>query len=57
METDEGHLEWIDDDRLLELNLWGGDKYFLEYLENGRFFSGTFTYRDGELIDHQLTLY
>ncbi len=56
-ETEEGHLEWIDDDRLLDLNLWGGDRYFLEHLESGRFFSGTFTYRGGELVDHELVLY
>ena len=27
---DEGNLEWIEKDRLLELTLWEGDKIFLE---------------------------
>ncbi len=53
----EGHLEWIDDDRMLDLNLWEGDPYFLEHLESERFFSGSFTYRNKQLVDHNLVVY
>lgn len=53
----EGNLEWIDDERLLDLNLWEGDKIFLPLLDQPGFFSGKFTYQQGKLIDHSVTLY
>jgi 8-oxo-dGTP diphosphatase len=28
----EGNLEWVDSDKLLDLNLWDGDKYFIPLL-------------------------
>ena len=31
---DEGELKWIDEKELLSLNMWEGDKYFLEPLIN-----------------------
>ncbi len=47
--SDEGSLHWIPAERLLELNLWEGDRHFLpRVLEGGRF-NGTFWYRDGRL--------
>lgn len=32
---DEGELRWIDKDKILELDLWEGDKYFLKELMKG----------------------
>lgn len=29
-ECDEGFLEWIPEDRIMDLNLWEGDRWFLE---------------------------
>jgi 8-oxo-dGTP diphosphatase len=52
IETEEGELAWIDDDQLLSLNLWEGDPLFLQWIEDGRFFSGHFTYVDGDLCGH-----
>ncbi len=57
IESDEGHLEWIEDRLLTDLNLWEGDRYFLPLLENDGFFSGQFFYRDGSLISHSLQVY
>ncbi len=34
--SDEGELEWISADRLLDLPAWEGDKYFLKPLLNGQ---------------------
>lgn len=34
-ECNEGELHWVDMDKIHELNLWEGDKYFLEKLVNG----------------------
>ncbi len=33
---DEGRLEWIDVDKVFELPMWEGDKYFLKPLLEGR---------------------
>lgn len=53
--TTEGNLEWIPKNRLLELNLWEGDRYFLPMLLSGDKFLGKFNYVDGRLVDHTLT--
>jgi 8-oxo-dGTP diphosphatase len=57
IDSDEGVLAWIDDDRLPELNLWEGDHIFLQWLEQERFFSGRFLYRDGKLVEHSVVFY
>jgi len=56
-ESPEGQLQWIEDEKLLDLNLWEGDRIFLPWLENDRFFSAKFTYRDGLLKDHHVYNY
>lgn len=57
IDSPEGILEWIDDSRLYNLNLWEGDRIFLPWLERPGFFSGKFVYRDGKLVDHQVVFY
>jgi len=57
IDSPEGNLRWIDDDHLLELNLWEGDRYFLPLLEKTGIFSGKFIYQDGRLVDHLLVSY
>ena len=41
-DTDEGTLAWIDEDRILDLELWPGDRLFLERMLGGD--TGTFRY-------------
>jgi len=53
----EGYLEWVDDEQLLKLDLWEGDRIFLPWLEGDRFFSGKFTYIDGHLVEHDVIFY
>jgi 8-oxo-dGTP diphosphatase len=45
----EGTLEWIDVDRLLDLPLWEGDRFFLPMVfeKTERQFHGVMPYRDG----------
>jgi 8-oxo-dGTP diphosphatase len=57
IESPEGDLQWIEDDKLLELNLWVGDRIFLPWLERPGFFSGKFVYQNGKLVDHSAVLY
>lgn len=57
IDSPEGTLKWIDDKKLLELNLWEGDRIFLPWLERSSFFSGKFVYMDGRLTDHEVVFY
>ena len=52
IECNEGVLEWIDNDKLLDLNLWEGDRIFLKCLDQEGLFSGKFIYKDYQLIDY-----
>jgi len=47
---DEGELHWIDDNKILDLNLWAGDRLFWNWiLEDKPFFSARFVY-DGDVL-------
>ena len=49
---DEGEAEWVDIDRVLDLNLWEGDRIFLKYLLDKEmpFFSLKLMYRGDDLV-------
>jgi 8-oxo-dGTP diphosphatase len=53
----EGRLEWIPNDKLTELNLWDGDKIFINWLRQDKFFSAKFIYEDGKYKEHQVVFY
>ena len=53
----EGKLEWIPTNKLLELNLWEGDKLFLKWMLDNRMFSAKFNYQAKELIDYSVKFY
>lgn len=57
IESNEGHLEWVPDEKLLSLNLWEGDRHFLTWLKQDKFFSAKFIYKQGTLIDHSVEFY
>jgi 8-oxo-dGTP diphosphatase len=57
VESDEGVLKWIDDEQLLDLELWEGDLIFLPWLERPGIFSGKFVYRNGKLVEHSVVFY
>ena len=51
-ECDEGVLEWIDKDKLGELNMWEGDKVFLRLLdEKEDFFTLKLEYEGNVLVN------
>ena len=56
-DSPEGKLEWIDDSLICDLNLWEGDKIFLEWFKRKEFFSGKFEYSEGKLLKHQVYFY
>jgi 8-oxo-dGTP diphosphatase len=53
----EGQLQWIDDNQIRSLNLWEGDRIFLKWLEQDKFFSAKFIYEKGDLKNHQVVFY
>lgn len=53
-DCDEGTLYWIDKDKVLDLPLWEGDKYFIEpLLNNEAGFEFIFNYHEGELVSYK----
>lgn len=57
IDSPEGKLEWIPNDRLTEINLWDGDKIFIPWLFENKFFSAKFNYVDGKFVDYEVSLY
>ncbi len=56
---DEGELSWIDKDKVMDLNIWEGDRIFLKLLfEDAGYFSLKLIYDDeGRLVDKELVVY
>lgn len=57
IDSPEGYLAWVDNDRLLSLNLWPGDRIFIPWLDDDRFFSAKFVYLAGELTKYEVSFY
>lgn len=57
IDSNEGHLEWIRDNDLLSLNLWDGDKLFIKWMLQGKFFSAKFIYQNKKLLDYTVKFY
>ena len=55
--SDEGKLHWIDDNEVIEQNIWPGDKVFLPWLEQDKIFSAKFNYKNGEFVDYEVVFY
>lgn len=56
IECNEGNLIWIKKDKLLDLNMWEGDYYFLKYLLNDdySFFKLKLEYIKDKLVNYQI---
>ena len=52
----EGELKWIPKNKILELNLWEGDKQFLPHVFSNSTFEGVIVYQDGKVTEHQIFL-
>lgn len=54
-DCDEGELRWIQKDEVMDLNLWEGDKIFLDLLNrDSGFFYLTLHYDNDRLLSHEL---
>jgi len=54
----EGTLEWVDVDRMQDLPMWEGDRFFLPLVfdPKGRSFHGVMPYRDGKPVSWSFSL-
>ncbi|MCZ7603403.1 MAG: 8-oxo-dGTP diphosphatase [Melioribacteraceae bacterium] len=57
IDSPEGELDWIDNDKLSEINLWEGDKIFIPWLFEDKFFSAKFNYENGKFKDYEVNFY
>jgi 8-oxo-dGTP diphosphatase len=57
IDSKEGRLEWIPNAKLFDLNLWEGDKIFIPWLGQDKFFSAKFAYENGKCIAHTVDFY
>ena len=55
--SSEGNLKWIPRLELTEIGLWGGDKIFIPWLFEEKFFSAKFNYVDRKFVDHEVNFY
>ncbi|AFN74908.1 NUDIX hydrolase [Melioribacter roseus P3M-2] len=53
----EGRLEWIPYEEFGNLNLWEGDKIFIPWLFQEKFFSAKFIYKEKKLADYSVVFY
>lgn len=52
MDCSEGELEWVDKDKILNLNIWEGDKIFLKkMIEEDHFFTLKVVYEGDKLVE------
>lgn len=57
IDSNEGVLAWVDNDKLLELPMWSGDPIFMRWLNEPHFFSAKFVYSAGELANYEVVFY
>jgi 8-oxo-dGTP diphosphatase len=57
IDSPEGNLEWIPNEKLTKLNLWDGDKIFLDWLFQDKFFSAKFVYENGAMKNYEVHFY
>ena len=57
-ECDEGELVWIDKKKIFDMQIWEGDKVFLNLIESEKnFFSLKLRYEKDKLVEHSVNLY
>jgi 8-oxo-dGTP diphosphatase len=49
IDSPEGRLEWIPDEKILDLNLWESDHIFMTWIKEGKFFSAKFEYEGDQM--------
>jgi 8-oxo-dGTP diphosphatase len=57
IDSPEGNLEWIPEEKIRELNLWQSDHIFMPWIQEGKFFSAKFEYEGIVMKTYQVTFH
>ena len=57
IDSPEGRLEWIPDEKILDLNLWQSDHIFMPWIQEGKFFSARFEYEGDEMRSYNVVFH
>ena len=57
IDSDEGELHWVSNEKVIDLNLWEGDRIYMKWLEGHPFFSAIFRYQKRKLLNHEVIFY
>lgn len=55
--TREGTLHWVENNKIKNLNLWADDIHWLHLLNQDRFFTGKFIFKDNLLVDAHVKIH
>ena len=53
----EGRLLWVDNDKVMDLNMWDGDRVFLEWVATKKVFNAKIEYKEGILDKSHVDFY
>lgn len=57
IDSPEGRLEWVPDEKLLDLDLWASDHIFMPWIRAGTFFSARFDYAGDKMMGYNVTFH
>lgn len=57
IDSPEGKLDWIPDDKIVDLNLWASDHIFMPWILEGKFFSAKFIYEGDTMCDYEVVFH
>lgn len=57
IDSPEGKLEWIPDEKLAALNLWASDRVFFPWLDSEGFFSAKFLYAGDQMKRYEVSFH
>ena len=57
IDSPEGQLEWIPDEKILGLNLLASDHIFMPWIQENKFFSAKFVYEGDEMRGYKVSFH
>ena len=57
IDSPEGKLEWVRDEKILDLHLWESDHIFMPWIQDGKFFSAKFEYEGDKLGGYEVVFH
>ncbi|HCC06613.1 MAG TPA: DNA mismatch repair protein MutT [Clostridiales bacterium] len=57
IDSREGNLEWVDNDKVFDLNIWEGDKLLFKWMEQDKFFTSKMNYIESKLESYEVIFY